>query len=210
MTIQTIINFIQENIQMGDVIQAALPLWAIPATGGLISSIFGGSQTRRANRLEAQNTFTPYRESALLQQNLAEAQQRANIGLPREIYNNQLQQMQLGLSTGLRGISRGRTSAFNVASILSGYNRGLQNLSSLDAQTRLQSEQQLRQARGAVAQDQRYAYNVNYLQPYQQTRQDIASMRRAGNQNIFGGLSLIGQSLFYGLGMGNQNTNSLV
>lgn len=200
--VNIIIDFLGLNAQ--DMI-VAIPIGSLISTGGgLLSSIFGSSQRRRARRLERQNVFTPYQENTLLQQNLLDAERRRSIGLPMQVYNNQLSQLQFGLSTGLRSLSRGASTPFNVATLLGGYNRGIQNLNALDAQQMAQNEQQVRQARTSVAQDQRYAYNVNYLQPYMQTRQEIASLRGAGNQNIFGGLSLIGQSLFYGLGNNQQ------
>lgn len=172
----------------------ALTSLLIGAGSGLMSSIFGVSQRVRARRLERNNIRPTYRPNSLIGQNLADAQAMARRGLPSEVYNAQLNQMEQGLSTGMRGLSRGATNAFNVARLLSGYNSNLMNLNAMDAQARMQNQRQLFGAREAMAGEQRRAFEINQLQPYQQTRQEIASLRRAGDQNIFGGLSLIGQT----------------
>jgi len=180
---------------------------AIGVGSGLISSIFGAGQRRRASRLERENIRPTYRPISLIGQNLADAQAIARRGLPSEVYNNQLNQMNQGLSTGMRGLSRGSANPFNIARLLSGYNSGLMNLNAMDAQARDRNMASLYRARESMAGEQRRAFEINQLQPYQQTRQEIASLRRAGDQNIFGGLSLIGQTAMMtgmgGLGLGN-------
>src|SRR5690625_1061002 len=100
----------------------------ITAGAGLLSSIFGGSQRSRANRMERQNIRPVYTANRNIRQNLADAEYTATQGLPSRIYNNQLRQMQQGLTTGLRTLGRGGTSPYNVSSILSGYNRSISNL----------------------------------------------------------------------------------
>ncbi len=179
----------------------------ITAGAGLLSSIFGGSQRSRANRMERQNIRPVYTANRNIRQNLADAEYTATQGLPSRIYNNQLRQMQQGLTTGLRTLGRGGTSPYNVSSILSGYNRSISNLGAMDAQAQLQNRQQLYRARGAMADEESRAFNINQLQPYQQTRQEIASLRRAGDQNIFGGIGLIAQGAMTQFGTNTLENN---
>lgn len=168
---------------------------AIGIGSGLISGLFGLGQRRQARRLERNNIRPVYQENSLIRQNLAEAELMSRQGLPSQVYNNQLNQMNQGLSTGLRGLNRGRTTSYNVATILGGYNQGLMNLNAMDAQARVQNQRQLFGARREMAQEQARAFEINRMQPYQQTRQEVARLRGSGNQNIFGGISLLGQGV---------------
>lgn len=167
---------------------------AIGAGSGLLSIGRGLFQRRRARRLERNNIRPVYQPNARIAQNLADAQMMARRGLPSQVYTNQLNQMQQGLATGLRGIGRGGVNPYNVATILSGYNRGISNLNALDAQARDQNMRTLFGARQAMAQEDARAFEINQLNPYIQTAQQVASLRRGGDQNIFGGAGLIAQA----------------
>lgn len=167
---------------------------AIGIGSGIVSGLFGRSQRRRARRLERENVRPVYQPNSQIEQNLVEAQALARRGLPSQIYNNQLNQMQQGLATGLRTLNRGGVSPYNIASILSGYNRGLSNLNAMDAQAMEQNRRTLFSAREAMAGEERRAFEINQLNPYMQTAQEVARLRGAGDQNIFGGLGLIAQT----------------
>lgn len=167
---------------------------AIGLGSGLVSGLFGIGQKRRARRLERNNIRPVYQENSLIRQNLAEAELASRRGLPSQVYSNQLQQMQQGFSAGLRTLNRAGVNPYNVATMLSGYNRGLMNLNAMDAQAMEQNRRSLFSAREAMAGEQRRAFDINQMQPYQQTRQEVASLRRAGDQNLFGGLGLMAQT----------------
>lgn len=175
---------------------------AIGLGSGLVSSLFGLGQRSRARRLERNNIRPVYQPNSLIAQNLADAQQIARRGLPSQIYNNQLNQMQQGLATGMRGLSRGGVTPYNVATLLSGYNRGLSNLNAMDAQAQEQNRRTLFGARQAMAQEQSRAFEINQMNPYLTTAQEVSRLRGAGDQNIFGGLGLMAQTgAMYGGGL---------
>lgn len=169
-------------------------------TGGasLLSSGFGLLQRAQARRLERENQRPTYQLDPSLQQNLALAQQQRRVGLPSQVYNNQLNNIQQNFATGLRALNRGNT-AFNVNNLVRGVNQATSNLNAMDAQARQQGLQQVMSANQAIAQDRRYQFNVNQLQPYQQNMANIASQRRAGTQNLFGGLGMLAQGAMMGV-----------
>lgn len=183
----------------------------LPAIVTGASALFGigqgASQRRRANELEAQNVRPNFRPSAELRENQAMARQQARIGLPDEVYNNQINQIQQNFATGLRQLgSRGNTP-YNVNSFVRANNQATANLNAQDAQYRLQGQQNLMSANRALAQEQRMEFQ-SQMQNYQQNAQNIANLRRAGNQNMFGAISMLGQAalggVFNGLGQGGS------
>lgn len=174
---------------------------------GLASGIFGIGQRRRARRLERENIRPVYQPNSQIAQNLTDAQQMSRRGLPSQVYSNQLNQLQQGFSTGLRGLNRGGATPYNVATLLSGYNASIANLNSLDAQAREQNRRILFGAREAMAQEETRAFEINQLNPYLQTAQQVARLRGAGDQNIFGGLGLIAQTAMMRYGNNRSGMN---
>lgn len=178
----------------------AIPLPLIGLGVGALGSIFqGASQRRQARELERMNVRPTYRTNANVLQNQAIARQMSRVGLPDQVYNNQLNQIQQSVGTGLRQLGTRGTNSFNVNSLIRNANQAVGNLNAQDAQARMSWTQQLMNANNAVANEERYAFNVNQLQPWQINAQNVASMRRAGTQNIFGGLGMLGQGAMMGV-----------
>lgn len=183
------------------VTQAWLPIASL-GVSVFGTALQGIGQRRRARELEAQNPRPVFTPSAELRTNQILAQQQRQGGLPDEVYNNNLNQIQQGLSTGLRSINQRGNASTNANVMLSTLNRALGNLNAQDAQARQVGTQSLMNANRAVADEERYAYQQD-MNAYQQTRQDIASTRRAGTQNLFGALGLLGQGSMAGVFGGN-------
>lgn len=180
------------------VTQGWLPAIALGAS--VLGSVFQGARQRRqARELERQNVRPTYTPDTNILQNQAIAQQMARAGLPDQVYNNQMNQIQQGFSTGLRQLGSRSTTPINVNSLVRNQNQAVGNLNAADAQARQQWTGQLMQANQAVAQENRQAFNINQLQPYQQNAQNVASMRRAGTQNVFGGLGMLAQGAMMGV-----------
>lgn len=172
-----------------------------------LGSILQGSRQRRqARELEAQNVRPQYTPSPQLAENRALALQQSRVGLPEQVYNNQLNQIQQNFATGLRQIGQRGNTAVNANALIRGVNQSTQNLNALDAQARQQGTLNLMQANTALSNERRGIYQDN-LNQYMFNAQNIASMRRAGTQNIFGGLGILAQGALMGTFNGN-NTGS--
>lgn len=183
-----------------------LPIAAL-GVSALGSVLQGASQRRQARELEAQNQRPVYTPSPELAQNRALALQQSRVGLPEQVYNNQLNQIQQNFATGLRQIGLRGNTAVNANSLVSGVNQSVQNLNALDAQARQQGTLNLMQANTALSNERRGIFQ-DQLNQYMFNAQNIASMRRAGTQNIFGGLGLLAQGALMGTFNGNNNNSA--
>lgn len=173
------------------------------------SVLQGASQRRQARELEAQNQRPVYTPSPQLAENRALALQQSRVGLPEQVYNNQLNQIQQNFATGLRQIGLRGNTAVNANSLVSGINQSVQNLNALDAQARQQGTLNLMQANTALSNERRGIFQ-DQLNQYMFNAQNVASMRRAGTQNIFGGLGMLAQGAMMGTFNGNNNSTTQV
>src|SRR5690606_22642216 len=119
---------------------------------------------------------------------------------------------QQNFATGLRQIGQRGNTAVNANSLVSGVNQSVQNLNALDAQARQQGTLNLMQANTALSNERRGIFQ-DRLNQYMFNAQNIASMRRAGTQNIFGGLGMLAQGammgVFNGIGSGQPARNTV-
>ena len=178
-----------------------MPLFSAIALGAsALGSIFTGiSQRRKARKLERQNVRPVATADPNLAYNRQLALQQARTGLPSQVYNNQLNQIQQNLGTGLRFLGQRGNLSTNVNSLVRTMNQSVANLNAMDAQARLQGVQNLMRANTALAEENRYLFNVNQLTPYMQTAQQVAALRSAGTQNIAGGFGMLGQGAMMGV-----------
>lgn len=195
----------EDWIQQGsvEVSQSWAPL--IPLAFSAIGAVKGISQQNQAKALEAQNARPEYKTNTRLVENQAIARQMSKAGLPDQVYNNQLNQIQQSMATGLRQLGSRTSNPINVNALVRSANQAVGNLNAQDAQARMQWTQQLMGANTALANDDRYAFQTNQLNPYLQNANNIASLRRAGNQNFFGSLGMAAQTLAMG---GTEGLNS--
>ena len=176
----------------------ALPAIALGVSA--LGSLFTGiSQRRKARELERQNVRPVATADPNLAYNRQLALQQARTGLPSQVYNNQLNQIQQNLGTGLRFLGQRGNLSTNINSLVRTMNQSVADLNAMDAQARLQGVQNLMRANTALAEENRYLFNVNQLTPYMQTAQQVASLRRAGIQNIAGGFGMLGQGAMMGV-----------
>lgn len=165
---------------------------AIGLGSSLIGGIFGGLQRNQARKLERNNILPLQSVNSNILANQAMARQQAQVGLAQSQYNQIRNQQNGNLATVLSTASRtGRN--IPVAGLLRQANIGTQNLNIQDAQARQQNQRLLMQQNGVIAQEEQRVFNWNKAQPYLRTAQQVASMRNAGTQNIFGGIGTIAQ-----------------
>jgi len=188
------------NLSKGDVSYSFLNFLPAIVTGA--SALFGlgqgARQRRQANELEAQNVRPSFRPSPELRENQEMARQQARVGLPDQVYNNQLNQIQQNLVTGLRQLGSRGNLPYNVNAMVRGTNQATADLNARDAQYQLQGQQNLMSANRAIAQEDRMQFQ-DQLNQYQFNAQNVANMRRAGYQNTYGALSMLGQGALSGV-----------
>lgn len=171
----------------------ALGLGALIGIGSTLLGIGKGiSQNRKANRLERSNEFPVAEVNERLLENLNQAEMMANTGLSQEQYNQALQNINRAQNAGLRQASR-QSGTGSIASILRSAGDSIVNLDVADAEARRQNQLLAMQQRNIVAQDETRVEDWNERQRYINTANQVAALRGAGQQNIFGGIGALGQ-----------------
>lgn len=167
------------------------PLSAIGVASGALKGILGLFQKGKANKMLKQLRDPGYVIPAEYTKNLAQAEQLAKSGMGAEQKNMFQQNINRGLATGTRGLSRSANPSAGVASMVRAATEGGLNMASMDEQIKRQN---IREAMGfrremagqKLAQQQ---YNQNrYMNAVNQAN----ALKGAGMQNAFGGLSDIG------------------
>ena len=182
---------------------------AIAAGAAGVSAAFGIgsgiSQKIKAKKLEKNNIRPIDKVNNNFLQNTAQAEQMARGGLASRVYNNAMGGLDTGLTAGLRQIGRSG-GVGSVASTLRAYGAGVNNLNAQDQAAQLQNQRLLMQQRGMLGQEQQRVFQFNKVNPFMERAQQVASLRNAGNQNIFGGIQALGNvaGAFAGGGAGAQ------
>jgi len=184
--------------------------WLGLASGvvGLVSGLFRG---RQARRMERQNPYPTATVDPLIAENQARAQQMAQVGLPQAQYNLALQNIQRNQAGALRAAQQSSRGPVNVASIVDRTNQATLQLDAADAAARMQNQRLAMQQNSALAAENQRAWNWNEAQRYQELAGRIAQLRTAGQQDLWGGIGMLGQLAASGtfnnlLGGGGNNS----
>lgn len=184
----------------------ALPLLALGgiAAKGLTSLIQG----RRARKIEKNNPFVTEQVNPLLQQNVAEAENMARVGMPQEQFNNRLNLIQRGISGALSRFGRNGGSTGSLASIVRAGNDATADLVADDVREKQQNRRFLFGQRGILANEQKNVWDYNNKQKYAENAASIAQQIGAGKQNAFGALNDMTQLAMLS-GMDDNNSSSV-
>lgn len=191
-----------------------LALAGIQAGAGVLQGIIGGIGARKARRAlerEPTPTYSPvksitdyYNES---QRRYQESPYQSNL------YKMQAQNIERGTNQGLTAMQNQRRGQGSVAGIIQAQNDALLKAGVAAEQQRDQRFAQLGSATGAMAGEQRKAWEVNQLMPYEkrmnilgQKAAGYTQLMNAGIQNAFGGLQT-GIMAKSGLGYGSSKND---
>lgn len=193
-------------------IPLAIPL--IQGGIGALQSIFGFGRAHKAEKA-LENLRTPtYQKSQSIQDYYNKALQRYNINpYQSNMYQQQQRNIQRGLAAGIGALQDRRSAVGGIAKLVQA-----QNDASLNAATAAEHQQerafgQLGQAAGMQQGEDRMAFQVNQMLPYEKQYNLLAAKAAGGNQmanagmsNIFGALNTYGQSKMIDqyYGSGNQ------
>lgn len=169
----------------------------ISGAGSLLGSLFGGGQKRKARKMLAGLKDPGYQIPKEFEQNLAQSENMARVGMPSEQYNLAGTNIQRGTQAGLRQL--GRMS--NPFAAISGLQRGQNDaFAQLDAQNAATRRQNLLQAMGARRElgGQKLAQQQYAQQGYMDKVNQANALMGAGIQNQG---NAIGGLLKTGIGM---------
>lgn len=186
-----------------------LPLLAaapaiLQGIGGLAQTIFGGSRAHKAERA-LENLQTPtYEKSKAIGDYYNQALQRYNVNpYQSSMYQQQQRNIQRGTATGIGALQDRRSAVGGIGKLIQAQNDASLNAGVAAERQQMQAFGQLGQAAGMQAGEDRQAFNINKLMPYQNKYNLLAQKAAGGNQimnaglsNVFGGLSSLGQMSF--------------
>lgn len=169
---------------------------ATAAIGG-IQSIIGGSKARKARR-ELEGLQTPQYEKSrsitdYYNQALGRYQQSP---YQSNLYKMQAQNIARGTAQGIAGLQDRRSALAGIPALVQGQNDAYLKAAAAAEQQQSQNFAQLGSASQAMAGEERQAFNINKMLPYQrkadllgQKASGYTQLMNAGLQNIYGGLS---------------------
>lgn len=169
----------------------------ISGAGSLLGSLFGGGQKKKARQMLANAKDPGYQIPKEYEQNLAQAENMARVGMPSEQYNLAGTNIQRGTQAGLSQLSRMSNPFAGIAGLQRGQNDAFAQLDAQNAATRRQNLLGAMGARRELG-GQKLAQQQYAQQAYMDKVNQANALMGAGMQNQG---SAIGGILKTGLGI---------
>jgi hypothetical protein len=190
----------------------------ISGVGSLLGGLFGGGQKRKARKMLAGLKDPGYQIPKEFDQNLAQAENMARVGMPSEQYNLAGTNIQRGTQAGLRQLGRMSNPFAAISGLQRGQNDAFAQLDAQNAATRRQNILGAMGARRELA-GQKLAQQQYGQQRYMDQVNQANALMGAGMQNqgsaISGllktGLTMIGPNgMGGGIGGGGNAANRAI
>ncbi len=172
----------------GSIIQAAQG--AKQEIGGKIQMAIGYFGGRRA-RKQLEGLQSPiYTPAKSISDYYTEAKQRYNQSpYASTLYNTQMQSIGRNTAQGIAGLQSRRQGIGGISSLIQGQNDATLKAAAAAEQQKDQRFGQYGQASGAMAGEERQAFNINKMMPYERRYNMLAQKAQAYNQMFNAGLS---------------------
>ena len=163
---------------------------AVGVVGGsaLLKLGEGAVQTHNANQIDKNNPYPSYQIPAEYQQNLNQAQNMSQEGIPQAAYNAQQTDIRANQANALHTIG-GSANPTNAAAIVRQGDQATGQLNAQDAIQRNRNLLTLLQERQTLAQQKDKQWDWNTRQKYLGNLAKSQALRTAGNSNISGAFS---------------------
>ncbi len=166
-----------------------LPVGAIIGAGTAIAGgIQAGIGAHRQKKLDKNRPVYEIPEE--IRQNLTQAQQQAQQGIPEEYKQQFLSNLERGSAQALQGISSRKGGLIGIGALNQQQNDAYANLMSTDAQARMQNQGALMNQRQQMADYKDQAFEFNKVNPYNRASDRNQALIGAGMQNISSGLQM--------------------
>lgn len=175
------------------------------AIGGIaqgITGFFGGRKARK----QLENLQTPtYTPAKSISDYYAEAKQRYNTSpYASTMYNTQMQNINRNTAQGIAGLQSRRLGIGGISSLIQGQNDAMLKAAGAAELQRDQRFGQLGAASQAMAGEERQAFNINKMMPYERRYNLLAMKAQANNQLLNAGMQNVmgaGQTYLMGRSM---------
>lgn len=165
---------------------------AVTAGIGLVQGAVGYFGAKKARKqLEGLQSPT-YSPAKSISDYYSEAKQRYNTSpYASTLYNTQLQNINRNTNQGLAGLQSRRLGIGGVSSLIQGQNDAMLKAAGAAEQQRDQRFGQYGQAANAMAGEERQAFNINKMMPYERKYNLLAMKAQANNQLMNAGIQNI-------------------
>jgi hypothetical protein len=164
------------------------------------------SQTKQANDIAANNPRPTYQIPQEYRDNVAMAKQMAQIGLPQQQYNNQINGINQNNASAISALNGSANPGANLASILRGSNAAIGNLNAQDASARTANQKYAIGLNAQLGGQQLAKQQYDKFDKYTENFNQEQALKGAANQNLqnsVNGASQLAGSLY---GLGQMNT----
>jgi hypothetical protein len=155
----------------------------------LVKGVEGVVQNSKANSIDKNNPYPVEGVQQEYSDNVRQAQQMAQQGLPAQDYNNQLSAISRNQAGALSSLGNSANPGANLASVVRQGDVATGNLNAQDAVARNNNLLNLLKERQTLAQQKDKAWDWNYQQKYLGNLAKSNALRGSGNANINSGLS---------------------
>lgn len=152
--------------------------------GGGATTTLGAAQLLYGMSQQKKNKRPEYVIPEEIGQNLNQAQQQALQGLPEAQKQQYLNNLQQSTAYALQQSSSRKGGLTGIAALNQQNIQGNQNLLAMDAQARMQNQQQLMAKRNQMADYKQQAFQLNSLNPYYEKTAQNQALMGAGMQNV--------------------------
>lgn len=169
---------------------------AVVGTGMKLYS--GLHQQSQANKIDANNPRPDYVIPQEYYDNVNMARNMAQVGLPQQQYNNQLNNINTNQAGAIQSLSNSANPGANLASIVRGGDAATNTLNAQDAQARDANQRVYMQQLGVLAQQKLAQQQSDKFDKYTEQFNKAAALRGAGMQNVnsaANGLSQLGTTI---------------
>lgn len=185
---------------------------AVTAGAGLLQSFFGGRKAKKSQK-ELENLQSPtYNPNEYVLSYYNNALQRYNVNpYNSTLYKTQQQNIGRGVNQGIGALNNRRSGLAGISSLIQGQNDSLLKAGIAAENQKDQRFSQLGGATQMKAGEDRQAFNINKMQPFER-KYNLLAMKAGANartandglKNIFNGLGTMAGG--YQLGQGSKSS----
>lgn len=164
---------------------------AIPMILGAVQAGIGAAQAISGWKQKKNLTRPEYQIPEEIERNMSEAELMSYYGMPDAQKQSYMQNIQRAGQQALSGVADRKGGLGTISAIQQQQQDAYMNLLSADVQQRMQNIQRAQQARSEMAAFKDKQFEINEMQPYQQSYAEAQSLVGSGMQNVMGGLNTI-------------------
>ena len=166
-----------------------MPLPLLAAIPAVVQAGTGIYQTYQGNKLANSMERPDYSIPQEQLDNLTDSQIQALRGLPEEQRQQYMENIMRSAQTSISALGDRKAGLAGMSGVQQQQNDAYKNLLSMDAQKREENERNLQATRNTMSEYKDKQFQMNEMQPYQDTMAAAEGMQGAGIQNIMGGVT---------------------